>query len=164
MTPFAEAINTEVNRLGATSGKWRASITYSSQGIEGIKLVQYRLPEITGFRLIEITDNFYSKKWADRSQLDDYKSALPAGIEPIFVLNGLITDTSFTNILLEREGKWYTPIAPLLQGTKRCKLLEDRAIRPILLPSIEVHDYERIHLINAMLDPGELTLSTSAVL
>lgn len=163
ITPFADTIYKEADRLGATKGKWRASVTYDLEGIKSIRLVQYQLPQIAGFRLIDIEENFYAKKWADRSRLEQYKVLLPQGIEPIFVLNSQITDTSFTNILLERDSKLYTPSAPLLRGTKREQLLEKGAILPIPLPQKELHTYEQIHLINAMLDPGELTLPISAV-
>ncbi len=163
ITPFTDVVSREVSRLGATKGKWRASITYTWQGIESIKLMPYRLPQITSFRLIDIEDNFYSKKWADRSRLDEYKNLLPQGVEPIFVLKGQITDTSFTNILVERDGKLYTPSTPLLLGTKRDKLLSDGTIHSIPLSSAELHTYERIHLINAMLDPGEVSLPLSVI-
>lgn len=163
ITPFTDVVSREVSRLGATKGKWRASITYTWQGIESIKLTPYRLPQITSFRLIDIEDNFYSKKWADRSRLDEYKNLLPQGVEPIFVLKGQITDTSFTNILVERDGKLYTPSTPLLLGTKRDKLLSDGTIHSIPLSSAELHTYERIHLINAMLDPGEVALPLSVI-
>lgn len=163
ITPFIDVVSREVSRLGATKGKWRASITYTWQGIESIKLTPYRLPQITSFRLIDIEDNFYSKKWADRSRLDEYKNLLPQGVEPIFVLKGQITDTSFTNILVERDGKLYTPSTPLLLGTKRDKLLSDGTIHSIPLSSAELHTYERIHLINAMLDPGEVALPLSVI-
>lgn len=163
ITPFTDVVSREVSRLGATKGKWRASITYTWQGIESIKLTPYRLPQITSFRLIDIEDNFYSKKWADRSRLDEYKNLLPQGVEPIFVLKGQITDTSFTNILVERDGKLYTPSTPLLLGTKRDKLLSDGTIHSIPLSSAELHTYERIHPINAMLDPGEVALPLSVI-
>lgn len=163
ITPFTDVVSREVSRLGATKGKWRASITYTWQGIESIKLTPYRLPQITSFRLIDIEDNFYSKKWADRSRLDEYKNLLPQGVEPIFVLKGQITDTSFTNILVERDGKLYTPSTPLLLGTKRDKLLSDGTIHSIPLSSAELHTYEQIHLINAMLDPGEVALPLSVI-
>lgn len=159
-----EAVYREAKRLGATHGKWRASVTYSGDGVEGIRLIPYQLPQITGFQLIDIQENFYAKKWADRTRFDQYKAALPQGIEPIFVLDGKVTDTSFTNIIVERNGLLDTSDTPLLQGTKRHKLLTEKSIQAVHLGAEELSTYDRIHLINAMVDPGELIFPTSAIL
>lgn len=160
---FEAAIQKEANRIGAISGKWRASVTYSAHGVESVRLVQYHLPEICGLKFVTIKSNFYQKKWADRSLLNQYKALLPQGVEPIFVLDNHLTDTTFTNILLERKGLLYTPSSPLLHGTKRCQLLEKGLIHATPLSTTEIVSYDRIHLINAMLDPGELTLPISSI-
>lgn len=164
ITPFVEAIEKEAKSLDATTGKWRASVTYSLLGIESVKLIPYRQPQITGFKLIPIQNNFYSKKWADRTRLNQYKELLPPGIEPIFILDGQVTDTSFTNLLFERKGNLYTPSTPLLRGTKRSQLLDRVVIIPIPLLTTELASYEKIHLINAMLNPGDFTFPISAII
>lgn len=156
-------VRTKVDRQGSTNGKWRASVTYSAAGVEAVRLVPYSLPQLKGIQLIPIHENFYAKKWANRSRLNAYKESLPPGIEPLFILDGLATDTSFTNIALERNGKLFTPSTPMLRGTKREKLLLDGTLQAIPLPAEELRRFRFVHLINAMLDPGELVISTRAL-
>ena len=52
------------------------------------------------------------------------KAELPDDEEPLFVRSdGTITDTSFTNVLIETEAGYLTPTRPLLRGTQREGLL-----------------------------------------
>ena len=50
-------------------------------------------------------------------------------MEIIIIKNGLVIDTSFTNIAIHKDGKWLTPKHPLLLGTKRAALLEQGIIQ-----------------------------------
>ena len=53
------------------------------------------------------------------------KAELPGDEEPLFVRSdGSITDTSFTNVLIETEAGYLTPTRPLLRGTQREGLLQ----------------------------------------
>lgn len=164
--PIGKMVETVRNQAAvenAMQGRWRASVTYTAEGVERVRLVQYVKPSISALRMISIEENFYSKKWADRSRLNGYKEALPQGVEPIFVLEGKVTDTTFSNVVVERDGTLYIPDMPLLAGTKRHRLLDTGVVRSISLRVDDLRLYERIHLVNAMLDPGELVLSIDAV-
>lgn len=163
VSPFVEIVLAEADRLCATQGKWRATVTYSESGIGSVRLISYTPPQITSLKLIEITSNFYSKKWADRSQFDTLKESLPAGTEPILILNGELTDTTFTNILLEKDGILYTPPHPLLRGTKRSQLLSKGIATLSPISPTDLSQYECIHLINAMNDPRSIVLPISAI-
>ena len=82
----------------------------------------------------------------------------------LIVKNGFITDTSFSNIIFLKCGRWYTPNTPLLKGTKRAKLLDlglinERSIRPE-----EMGNYEKVGLINAMLELGEVVLAVENII
>lgn len=159
LEPMLRAIQHQVQLQGSTPGRWRASVTYTPQTIIGVRLIPYSIPAINALCITPIAQNIYPLKLADRSPLDRYKKALPTGTEPLFVLDGRLTDTSFTSILLEREGALYAPTSYLLYSTKRQMLIDAaRAIpAPVTLDSL--HTYQRIHLVNALLDPGELTLA-----
>ena len=164
--PIALMVNDilrEASRLGATSGRWRASITYSSHGIERIQIVPYIAPRIETLLLTPIAENFYCKKWANRDRLNSFKSPLPPGVEPLFTLLEQPTDTTFTNIIVERHNTLYTPESTLLAGPKRQKLLAERTVQPLPMIATALYAFEWIHLINAMLNPGEVVLHTSAV-
>ena len=66
----------------------------------------------------------YSYKYADRSFFERIKAELADDEEPLFVRpDGTITDTSFTNVLIETKAGYLTPTRPLLKGTQREGLL-----------------------------------------
>lgn len=155
---LTDAIAEEVYKLDDCSGRWRASVTYSPAGVEFVRLNPYTLPKIEGLSLVPIEQNFYSKKWADRSLLEQYKHKLPIGVEPLFVLNDKITDTTFTNILLQDGNELYTPKTYLLPGTKRAKLITGGIVKPIDVGVAELERFDSIHLINALLEPTEVEL------
>lgn len=163
MALMLDALRKQVDGQKATSGRWRATVTYSHAGVEGIRIVPYQLPAIAQLQMVAIRENFYAKKWADRARLNAYKAALPRGVEPLFILDGQASDTTFTNIVLERNGQLFTPAAPLLRGTKRQKLLDACTVQAIPLRAVDILQFQCVHLINAMLDLGEVVIPIERV-
>ncbi len=76
----------------------------------------------------------------------------------LIVKDGQITDTSFSNIAFFDGTAWVTPNNPLLEGTKRSKLLHEGLIRPKELRITDLASFQKASLINAMLDLGEILL------
>ena len=70
----------------------------------------------------------------------------------IIIRNGLVTDSYYANLCFEKKGELFTPVVPLLNGTKRMKLISEKKIIPIDIKPKEINSYDRIHLINAMID------------
>ncbi len=66
---FTKAIKSDPSYTLAQKGKWRVSVTYSPSSILSIRFVPYQVPEIGLLKPTTIKENFYSYKWADRSQL-----------------------------------------------------------------------------------------------
>lgn len=105
---------------------YRLTLEYSLAGISAIHLVPYCKRTICTLRPIPLPNDFdYSYKYADRSFFERVKAELPGDEEPLFVRSdGSITDTSFTNVLIETEAGYLTPTRPLLRGTQREGLLQ----------------------------------------
>ena len=105
---------------------YRLTLEYSLAGLSAIRLVPYCKRTIRALRPILLPEGFeYSYKYADRSFFERVKAELPDDEEPLFVrLDGTITDTSFTNVLIETEAGYLTPTRPLLRGTQREGLLQ----------------------------------------
>ena len=124
-TPWMEVETylTKQPLLPATT--YRLTFEYDLTKIRAIRIVPYQRQSISKLRPIRLPENFnYNYKYADRSFFERVKATLPADEEPLFVReDGTITDTSFTNILLETEDGYVTPAHPLLQGTQRTALL-----------------------------------------
>ena len=104
---------------------YRLTLEYSLAGLSAIRLVPYCKRTICALRPIPLPDGFeYSYKYADRSFFERVKAELVDDEEPLFVRpDGTITDTSFTNVLIETEAGYLTPTRPLLKGTQREGLL-----------------------------------------
>ena len=104
---------------------YRLTLEYSLAGLSAIRLVPYCKRTICALRPILLPDGFeYSYKYANRSFFERVKAKLADDEEPLFVRSdGTITDTSFTNVLIETEAGYLTPARPLLRGTQREGLL-----------------------------------------
>ena len=104
---------------------YRLTLEYSLAELSAIRLVPYCKRTIRALRPLLLPDGFeYSYKYADRSFFERVKAELASDEEPLFVRpDGTITDTSFTNVLIETEASYLTPTRPLLKGTQREGLL-----------------------------------------
>ncbi len=104
---------------------YRLTLEYSLAGLSAIRLIPYCKRTIRALRPILLPDGFdYSYKYADRHFFGRVKAELTSDEEPLFVHpDGTITDTSFTNVLIETEAGYLTPTRPLLKGTQREGLL-----------------------------------------
>ena len=118
-----EAYLTGQQILPATT--YRLTLEYSLAGLSAIRLIPYGKRTIRALCPILLSDDFeYSYKYADRSFFERVKAELADDEEPLFVRSdGSITDTSFTNVLIETEAGYLTPARPLLKGTQREGLL-----------------------------------------
>ena len=118
-----EAYLTGQQILPATT--YRLTLEYSLAGLSAIRLAPYCKRTICTLRPIPLPNDFdYSYKYANRSFFERVKAELADDEEPLFVRpDGSITDTSFTNVLIETEAGYLTPARPLLKGTQREGLL-----------------------------------------
>ena len=119
-----EAYLTGQQVLPATT--YRLTLEYSLAGLSAIRLIPYCKRTICALRPILLPDGFdYSYKYADRRFFERVKAELASDEEPLFVRpDSTITDTSFTNVLIETEAGYLTPTRPLLRGTQREGLLQ----------------------------------------
>ena len=124
------------------------------QRVEKTEILPYMPRQVSKLILVSGDSVEYSFKYTDRSALDQLKNkaAPEAGSDILIVKNGLITDTSFSNIVFLKDGNWFTPAAPLLHGTKRSYYLNSGIIREATITPSDLPYYQKARLINAMLD------------
>lgn len=104
----------------------------------------------------------YHLKFADRSPLDRLQALCRPGETALLTVGGLITDTTFTNIVCEdSSGALLTPATPLLHGTMRQHLLDSGLLRKADIRPEDLPGFTRIHLINAMNGLGDLTINAN---
>lgn len=134
--------------------KVRCRVTYGRE-IENIEYEPYSLKLIRGLKLVWDDAIDYSHKYKNRDSLNILLEDRGSKDEILIVRNGLITDTSFTNIIFLQNGYWYTPAMPLLPGTRRAEYLLNRKIFPRNIRPEELKYYEEARLINAMRSMGD---------
>ncbi len=135
--------------MEAQHGHFRCRVDYDRQ-IRGISYTPYILREIKSLRLIEDNAIEYRHKFADRIQLDRLFALRGNCADVLIVKNGLITDTSFANIILWDGLRWSTPAEPLLPGTCRARLLAGGIISAAKISLADLHLFREIKLINAL--------------
>ncbi|MDO4691983.1 MAG: aminotransferase class IV [Porphyromonadaceae bacterium] len=135
---------------------------YGADTMEPPTLTPYQPREIGCIRPVSLPDGAsYRHKWLDRSVLVR-PEALATDEEPLYVVAGRITDTSYTNVALRIGGLWRTPASPLLAGVMRAHLLEQGLILPEVLTPDDLERADAIRLFNAMMpleDCIEINLS-----
>ena len=120
--------------------------------VTAIEFTPYITPIIQSLKVIDVEDYFYDKKSTHRQQIQElYQNRGPCD-DILITINGVITDTSFCNIVLENEDGLFTPQHPLLLGTKRAFLIDQNIIKPRHLTIDDLPNYQYIHLINAMIE------------
>ena len=147
---------------------YRLTLGYGLSGIISLRLIPYERRVIRALRPTLLPPNFdYSLKWADRSFFDQVKASMPRDEEPLFLRpDGTITDTSYTNVVVELSEGLFTPARPLLRGTQRSYLLRLGQIREDDTLTLEkIQSARRLLLINALLPLDEaIELSPEALI
>jgi 4-amino-4-deoxychorismate lyase len=107
----------------------------------------------------------YRFKFLDRAALTALQDMAGADGE-VLILDekGRLTDTSYTNILLFDGKRYMTPSSPLLEGTCRSRLLAEGVIVEDILYGKDIKHFREIHLINALLGPGDLVIPVSSII
>ena len=139
------------------TGLVRCRITYGPQ-MESITFENYIRRPATSFKLIECNHIDYHLKRSDRSLLDDLFSKRGNCDEIIIVKEGVVTDTSVSNLIFSDGTKWYTPDMPLLKGTCRQRLLEKGIISERHIRPEDLYRFSGLKMINAMRYPDEETI------
>jgi 4-amino-4-deoxychorismate lyase len=138
----------------AGTGLVKATIEYGKE-IHEIRFQQYHTKKIKSLRLIE-GDLEYSYKYANRSGLNELLGRRGNFDEIIICRDGCLTDSSYSNLAFSDGNQWFTPLHPLLKGTCRQRLIEEKKITEIPVKTKDLKNFQLCSLINAMLDLGEL--------
>ena len=148
------------------TGTYKCRLTYSNH-IENIEITPYVIRTIKKLKIIDLDDpDFHMKyksfnydfKYRDRTPIDSFLKGIGDKSDVLFIKNGSLTDTSFSNIVLYEREKWITPATFLLNGVKRRYLLENNYIMEEKISLDSINRFMKISLINAMLDPGDIEI------
>ncbi|MCF8267188.1 MAG: aminotransferase class IV [Ignavibacteriales bacterium] len=124
-------------------------VMYNRQGFTG-EFSPYKRRTIRSLKLVEDNTIEYSLKYSDRKKLEELYGYREGADEIIIVKNGLLTDTSYSNLLFRRGKKFYTPASPLLKGTARQMLIDSGKTEIIEIRAADLSSFESLTLLNAM--------------
>ena len=134
---------------------FRVTLYYNREEVLEVRSIPYHRRQIQRLRLCKLPEDFsYRYKYADRSFFLSVGQGLSSEEEVLFVRSdGSLTDTTYTNILLELpNGDLITPSQPLLKGTQLSRLLEQGKVQEQAgLTCEDLRRSRRVYLINAMM-------------
>lgn len=117
-----------------------------------IEYVGYQAKAISSLKVVFEDSLDYSHKYSNRTMLNRLLEDKGEADDILIVRDGLITDTSFSNIVFFNGSSWETPAEPLLEGTCRNRLLAEGKISTADIRLEDLKNYRAFRLINAMLD------------
>lgn len=142
----------------------KARVVYDADGVCETTFQTYKRREIQRLRMVEDNDISYTFKSTDRHELDHLLALRDGCDEVLIVKNGLVTDTSFTNVAFFDGHKWLTPAQPLLNGTMRQWLLQRGQLTEAQITPASLASFQRIMLFNAMIGAHELELPITHII
>lgn len=142
--------------LEFAKGLYKCKVIFGKE-IESINITPYKPKKIEKLIIANEDKIEYSYKYLDRTPLNELKNKYAPGEneEIIIVKNGMVTDSSYSNLLFREGENYYTPSTPLLNGTMRQKLLDEKKITEKNITWGNIKEFSEVYLMNAMLGIGE---------
>ncbi len=130
------------------NGLYRCRITYANH-IESIEYIPYTPKKINTLKVITSSLD-YHLKYTNRETFNKLLSLHDDVDEIIIEKEGYLTDTTIANIAFYNGKQWVTPLAPLLKGTMRQKLIDEGFLQTKQIKKEDLSKYSKVALINAM--------------
>jgi 4-amino-4-deoxychorismate lyase len=129
---------------------YKCKMLYDLKGNYHISFEPYSIRTIKTFTLFDVGSNDYSIKFTDRAWINNALKSVTTD-EVLFIKDGFLKDASYANIVLFDGYNWVTPFNPLLFGTNRALLLNEKKIieKPITIDQLK--DHKKLKFINAMM-------------
>lgn len=127
----------------------RCRVIYGTS-INSVEFSPYIPANIRTLKIVDAGTLVYDYKFLDRSRLMELIDKNVAD-DILIIKNGCITDASFANIVFTDGKQWITPDTPLLSGTMRKLLLNNRIIKESRITIDNLTLFTHFRLINAML-------------
>jgi 4-amino-4-deoxychorismate lyase len=129
---------------------YKCKIQYNLKGEYTIAFTPYSIRAIRSIEIVAIVNKQYNHKYTNRDWINHLHSNANAD-EIIMVENGIVKDASYANLCFFDGENWFTPQNPLLLGTRRAFLLDNGIIQEKEIRVQDLHRYQAVRLINAMM-------------
>lgn len=130
-------------------GIHKCRISYDEQGFH-VDFSPYVKRKVNRLALYE-TKVTYPFKYSNRTELDQISCKYPEHIEPLLINNERIRETTYGNIIVKMDGKWFTPLYPLFYGVMRTHELRLGRIEERDLFVEDLWNCSELRIINAMM-------------
>jgi 4-amino-4-deoxychorismate lyase len=141
---------------------YKVSVVYSNDSID-IEFAEYLKRKVTSLRIIEEDKVDYSFKFEARTKIEQLYVKRHNADDIIIIKKGLVTDSSYANLVFWDGNLWYTPKSHLLNGVKRQYYLRTGLISEKEITLKTLFDYKKVSLINSMLDLGDVEVSIDKI-
>lgn len=130
--------------------------------IDDIQYEAYTPRPLSRLRMVSDNTVDYHLKYLDRTPLAYPDIPLRPDEGLVIVKDGLVTDSTYANLLLLAPDRAYTPSTPLLPGVMRRHLLDTGRAVPIHITPADLLPANRLGIthiayINALMPPGTFT-------
>lgn len=112
----------------------------------------YQIRPVQSLKVLPVNQLDYTFKRTDRNNLKTLFDQRGTADDIIIAKKGWVTDSYYANLGFFRKGQWHTPDHPLLSGTKRQSLIDQKRLLPTPIRVEEILNYEKVALINALID------------
>ena len=133
------------------NGLYRCRVEYTLDSVE-VTYHAYIKKEVQSLKILHDNLIDYSKKSTNRKAIDTLYEKKENSDDVLIIKNALVSDTSIANIAFYKEGTWYTPASPLLEGTTRQRYIDKGILVPKDIDVDTLKEYTKIALLNAMID------------
>jgi len=138
------------NEKFPTQGLFKCRVVYDDK-IKNIEYQPYTVKYITSLKLVHDDSVDYSFKYQNRESINKLFGKTESCDDVLIIKNGLVTDTSYANIVFKLVNEWLTPKTPLLMGTMRQYLLDAGMIHDAEIEINDIRKFESFKIINAMI-------------
>ena len=134
------------------SGRVKLKIAYNAKGEKDCHFSPYPYHPIERLQCVEAPELSYGYKFFDRSALDALVTQKGDCDDILILQHGKVRDSSYTNICFWTGSEWLTPQTPLLAGTMRAQLLDEKRLITADISTQDFPLFKGFKLINAMRD------------
>lgn len=146
-------------------GTFKVRMVYdmdSEDATYNLEFSEYHQRKIETLEVIHSKPFDYSMKYEDRTNINRLVSQSSAD-DVIIAIDNHITDGSYFNLAFWDGSNWFTPDTHLLNGVRRTQLLNEGKIQEKAILTEDIASFQKVSLINAMLDIGEIEIPISAI-
>ena len=128
------------------NGLIKCRIDYNQQDFN-IIFSAYQRREIRNYQCVYLDNLDYTLKYTNRTIFEDINMIKD---EAVIIHDKKVTDCRIGNLIFFKDGIWYGSKNYLLIGTQLSRLLSENRVQLKEINADEIHQYEKVMMINAM--------------